>query len=404
MTPAHFETEIWAGSYYPQLAIAVPSRLRSGLLQSRALDGIRISVKDMYHLKGVLTSFCNRGYQQLYGLQADAADVIARLISPGAVIVGKTHMCSFALAESPTQSVEYTFPFNPRGDGYQAPGGSSSGSAVAIASYDWLDFALGTDTTGSSRIPALANGCFALRPSTGAINMDGIVSVYSRFDTPAVFGRDLTKFKALMTALYPQGYNTEVGKAKKSLKAAKSKVIYYPPDFLPNDNKDQLRILEEFVKDLATSFDAKLLTTSIADSWAETSPVEEKHLATYLRNPFRSQFSDKYKQEPFATEFVRWMWEVGQNTTQAEHDDMTKRMEIFREWFFHSYMPIHRLEAILVLPVGTVQPNYRDTYSGVPETVTPGLRTTYLSPILGAPELSVPISQVSFKSRVSGKD
>lgn len=50
--------------------------------------------------------------------------------------------------EEPTEATDYHAPFNPRADGYQSPAGSSSGSAAAVATYDWLDFAIGTDTTG----------------------------------------------------------------------------------------------------------------------------------------------------------------------------------------------------------------------------------------------------------------
>lgn len=62
-------------------------------------------------------------------------------------------------------AVDYPTAFNPRGDGYQSPAGSSSGSAAAVAAYDWLDCALGTDTSGSGRRPAIANGVWQFRPS-----------------------------------------------------------------------------------------------------------------------------------------------------------------------------------------------------------------------------------------------
>lgn len=109
------------------------------------MNGVRIAVKDLYHLRGLKTSICNRAYYESHKLESETASTVEHLVSLGAHVVGKTHMSSFGLMEHPTQSTDYQAPFNPRGDGYQIPGGSSSGSAVAVASYDWIDFALGTD-------------------------------------------------------------------------------------------------------------------------------------------------------------------------------------------------------------------------------------------------------------------
>ena len=114
-----------------------------------------------------------------------------RLLDAGAEVVGKTHLSSFAMMEHPMQSVNYQAPFNPRGDGYLITGGSSCGSAAAIASYDWIDIVICSDSecnqsmwkpssykwkaTGSARIPAFQTGIFGFRPSTGAISGEGLV-------------------------------------------------------------------------------------------------------------------------------------------------------------------------------------------------------------------------------------
>ncbi|KAL7910374.1 amidase signature domain-containing protein [Trichoderma velutinum] len=84
-------------------------------------------------------------------------------------------MASLGNWEERTEYTDYKAPCNPRDDGYQSPGGSSSGSASAIAAYDWLDIAIDTDTWGSVARPAHRCGCFCLRPSIGAIGADGIV-------------------------------------------------------------------------------------------------------------------------------------------------------------------------------------------------------------------------------------
>ncbi|KAH6637210.1 hypothetical protein F5144DRAFT_487713 [Chaetomium tenue] len=85
-------------------------------------------------------------------------------------------MTAFADREYPPSDwIDYHCPFNPRGDGYLVPEGSSSGSAAAVAAYDWLDASLGTDTSASIRAPAAAQGIFGLRTSHGAISTEGVV-------------------------------------------------------------------------------------------------------------------------------------------------------------------------------------------------------------------------------------
>lgn len=71
--------------------------------------------------------------------------MIQRLAEKGAEIVGTAKLSSMISWEEPSECTDYLAPFNPRGDGCQSPAGSSSGSAAAIASYEWLDYAIGTD-------------------------------------------------------------------------------------------------------------------------------------------------------------------------------------------------------------------------------------------------------------------
>lgn len=128
------------------MGVAVPSRLHACPSETTPLDGIRIAVKDIFDLCGLRTSVGSLPYYQLYPPSLQTAEAVARLISMGADVVGKLAMSAFALQEHPMESVDYQAPVNPRGDGYQIPGGSSSGGGAAIASYEWLDLALVTDS------------------------------------------------------------------------------------------------------------------------------------------------------------------------------------------------------------------------------------------------------------------
>ncbi|OJJ41891.1 hypothetical protein ASPWEDRAFT_35510 [Aspergillus wentii DTO 134E9] len=266
-----------AGDRYRSLGIAVPSRLHSLDPSHRLpLNGVRIAVKDNFDIAGLRTSVGSLPYYQLYPPKSQTADAVSRLISLGAQVIGKLAMSAFALQEHPMQSVDYQAPINPRADGYQIPGGSSSGGGAAIASYDWLDLALVSDTTGSARIPALLNGCFGLRPTPGLISNAGCKGVYPAFDTPALLGRDLTLFDRFLSA-----WNTT---SRPLITSSTRPRVLYPKDFLPTNNQEQLKILDTFAERLSLALGSELEHMSIAEAWAEDSPEGDGNLDTYLFN------------------------------------------------------------------------------------------------------------------------
>jgi Asp-tRNA(Asn)/Glu-tRNA(Gln) amidotransferase A subunit family amidase len=134
-------------------SFALSSRIKTRAASSSFFAGMRVLVKDNIHLKGIKTSVGNRAFYETYPPQPESAECVQKLIDQGAVIGGKTKMNSLATWEEPTQYIDYQAPWNPRADHYQSTGGSSSGSAAAVATYDWLDMVIGTDS--KSRVLAL---------------------------------------------------------------------------------------------------------------------------------------------------------------------------------------------------------------------------------------------------------
>lgn len=127
--------------------VAVPSRLYFEPSQDKPLNGLRVTVKDNYKLSGVVQTMGSRSFTKLYGPQTETADAVRALIDLGAVIVGKTKLGAYAGSEVPPEKcIDYFPPWNPRGDGYQGPSGSSSGAGSTVASYDWVDIGIGTDS------------------------------------------------------------------------------------------------------------------------------------------------------------------------------------------------------------------------------------------------------------------
>ena len=136
------------------------------------------------------------------GLSAPAVD---RLLAAGARLVGKAHMDEMAYSLLGANH-HYGTPVNPAAPD-RHPGGSSSGSAVAVAA-GLADFALGTDTAGSCRAPASFCGIFGFRPSHGAVSSNGVVPLAPSLDTIGWFARDAATLNKVGSALLPDDLDT----------------------------------------------------------------------------------------------------------------------------------------------------------------------------------------------------
>jgi allophanate hydrolase len=146
-----------------------------------ALWGLPVAVKDNIDLAGLPTTAACPAFAYLPGETAPAA---ARLLAAGAILVGKTNLDQFATGLVGLRT-PYPAPHNAF-DPARVPGGSSSGSAVAVA-QGLATLALGTDTAGSGRVPAALNNLVGLKPSLGTVSARGVVPACRTLDTVSVF-------------------------------------------------------------------------------------------------------------------------------------------------------------------------------------------------------------------------
>ncbi len=128
------------------------------------------------------------------------ADVVANLLSAGCRIVGKTKMHELAYGMTGINAFEGT-PINPRYPD-RIPGGSSSGSAAAVAA-GLVDFAIGTDTGGSIRQPAICCGVIGFKPTFGRVSRKGALPAQSSLDCIGPFARNLSMIERAMSAIDP---------------------------------------------------------------------------------------------------------------------------------------------------------------------------------------------------------
>jgi amidase len=148
------------------------------------LAGLAAAVKDMYDIAGYRTGNGNPTWLASHPAAVKNAGVVQQLIDAGAKLIGKT-VCDEFFFSVTGANAHYGTPVNPRAPG-RLPGGSSSGSASAVAS-GICDFALGSDTGGSVRIPASFNGLYGLRPTHGRIDLSGVQGMAPSFDVPGWF-------------------------------------------------------------------------------------------------------------------------------------------------------------------------------------------------------------------------
>lgn len=151
------------------------------------LAGLTFAAKDLFDVAGLPTQAGNPDFAQRWGLPIQDAWAVAALKKAGARLVAKTHTHELAYGMTGINP-HFGTPQNPRVPG-GIPGGSSSGSAVAVAA-GLVPVALGSDTAGSVRIPASLCGVYAYRPTHGAIPTQGVVPLAPGYDTVGLLAAD----------------------------------------------------------------------------------------------------------------------------------------------------------------------------------------------------------------------
>lgn len=168
------------------------------------LAGMTGVVKDLFDLEGTRTGAGNPDYLADAAISETSAPAVQRFLDAGVTVIGKsiTDELAFSLAGT---NMHYGTPHNSAAPG-RIPGGSSSGSASAVAG-GLADVALGTDTGGSVRVPASWCGLFGIRPTHGQVPIDGVVPLASSFDTVGWFARSGQTLRTLGHAMLDD--NTE---------------------------------------------------------------------------------------------------------------------------------------------------------------------------------------------------
>jgi amidase len=144
------------------------------------LEGLMFTIKDVFAVIGHRSSAGNPDWLRSHIAATQHASAVQKLLLSGASLRGAAHTDEIMYSLG-GENYHYGTPMNPRAPG-RIPGGSSSGSAVAVASGS-VDFALGTDTGGSIRVPSSYCGVYGFRPTHDAVGMEGVIPLSPSFDT-----------------------------------------------------------------------------------------------------------------------------------------------------------------------------------------------------------------------------
>ena len=345
------------------------------------LHGVPIAVKDLIDIKGVPTTAASRvrdGH-----VAAVDAPVITRLRNAGAVLIGKTNLDEFGFG---TTSENSSFgPVRHPIDPSRSPGGSSGGSAVAVATGMALA-ALGTDTGGSIRIPAAACGTSGLKPTLGEISTEGVVPLARTLDHVGPFARTVGDARLVYRAL--------LGSNDEPLAASSPRAIRlgvprgYLCDLLDAD------VRARFEEAVAVLRGAGASITDVTIPHASSTPAVYIHIhsseaATYHARSLDTH-ADRY------TPVVRRRLEIGRYVLAQDYVRAMEGREILRN---EVDAALAKCDA-LVLPTVPIPapPIGADTVivNGAAEPVRAlMLRETQLFNVTGHPAISIPCGVTS---------
>jgi len=436
------------------LTVGVPSRLYSTRTESQPLAGVRVGVKDVFRVAGLKGSSGSRAWYSLYPPANRTATVIQNLIDAGAQIIGLQKTSQFANGEFATGDwVDYHSPFNPRGDGYQDPGSSTSGGAASIASYDWIDIAIGTDTGGSIRGPAGTQGLFGIRPSHGLVSLDNVMPLSPDLDTVGLIIRDPYLWDVANKVMY-RNYTSYDMSPKYPTNVS---TIFFP--FNETETPDTV-ILFSFLAKLSKFLNTTVTPLNLTTAWSNSSPkgingtnttinasdtsidtflnttypvLITKHQATLVRDPFYADYAAAHNgRRPFVNPAPLIRWTYGDTLPSDAIARAQTELSIFKTWWNENIMPaapfpissdLNRTattttatdmkeeeveemcaRAGLVLYAGLpsgIFPRYE--YAPSPPGVPFGFHEGRVASFAGIPDAVFPVGEVELESPVTGK-
>ncbi|PQE16360.1 hypothetical protein CJF32_00006229 [Rutstroemia sp. NJR-2017a WRK4] len=340
-----------------------------------------------FDLEGTKMSMCNRAYLELYPPAKSTAPSLQNVSEKGAWMLGKTKLKRNRPNGLIFKQLGILEETAIRGQEVAVVGGS----AAAAAAYDWVDIAIGTDTQ--------YNGLFGLRTSRGAFSPEGIFTIFKHFDVPGIFSRDLGKLSTFAETWYGEGKSRT---KQKDLPIA----IVVPVDLFPSKDSLQKQLVLKLVEDLEKHLGVEAQRISISDVWKQQPPkaAAGDSLHEYLREVGASIFlyEDYHSTAGFRDDYLKKFGRTPFQYTAEQYEEAIRRMKVYEEWFLQTVMRVDKANTLVVMQSEEVRPNYRDD-PPAGYYIQPAWHQWWILPILGAPEIVIPVGQNPYKSRISSQ-
>ena len=342
---------------------------------SGPLSGLAFAAKDIFDVAGHVTGGGNPDWKATHPPAERNAWIVETLVNAGATMVGKTHTDELTRGIL-GENAHYGTPINTKAPD-RVPGGSSSGSASAVAG-GLVDFALGSDTGGSVRIPASFCGLYGLRPTHGRIPLEGILMQALSYDTIGWFTRDAVTYAKVAAAVF----QTEI------------------PDFTPSrlviaqdafDEADEevsavLLPIAEKIGELAGSSTTMRLSPNGLTEWAVQQNVLQSEEAWNSVKDWIDQVNPR---------FSFWVSER-YNLAIGLTDAQLKEAAVLRETVRARMDEVFAGGGFVCLPTAVVPAPLRGLPASAKKDVQGRLsRLTCIAGTTGRPQLSMPLVEVN---------
>jgi amidase len=338
------------------------------------LAGLRFGVKDLYDLAGFRTGAGNPDWLATHPPAQKTASAVQRLLDAGATVAGKTLTDELAYSLN-GENAHYGTPVNPVSP-ERIPGGSSCGSAVAVAA-GLVDFALGTDTAGSVRLPASFCGIAGFRPTHGVVPIDGVVPLAPSYDTVGWLAPNAEMLARVGDVLLPKD------DAGKSFAPA---TLIIPADAWDLASPEVRSALEPLLQAIAASF-AKTQRLQLARDgflhWQQVFRVIQGHEVWQTHGAWITATSPRFG--PGIRERFQWA-----STISAEDAEAAKPKRAAIANYIHGLLA----DAVMALPTVSFLPPRKGSPTAE-EDRTRALCLLSIASLAGVPQVSLPLARAA---------
>jgi len=340
------------------------------------LAGLTFAVKDIFDVAGYPTGCGNPQKRAEGGVATTSAPAVQMLLDAGARFVGKTHTAELAFSLDGINT-HYGTPTNPAAPD-RVPGGSSSGSASAVAA-GLVDIALGSDTGGSVRAPASFCGIVGLRPTFGRIDISQIMPLAESLDTVGWFTRDIAVYERVGAVML--GEDTAGPPLTRMIIAEEAWAC-----LMGEDEKGALWPAVDRLAGLFGEPRSMAVTPNGLAAWQETFRAVQGFQAWRAHGPWIES------RKPKLMEAVRGRFEAARRVSEAAYERAVEKRADVRE-------RVHQIlgdDGFMVLPtLPTIAPLVRAPEADLESFRARALSMLCMAGLAGVPQLSLPVGTVA---------